>query len=216
MDKDGEPTSQKDSHLQDQSHNQNRETYRPIPPDEIPIPKIETEGIGNYVSFKPSLRDLSVSFEHPENWVAREEQGTRESYQQVIVHGPRNPSDTFTTTLTYRTMPIKIAGGYYKDLEHLKQWRLTQHSRGQDLEVSNETVRLYMEISGIELELKYRVHAGRPVLQPPLTTIQKHLFLIQIGDRLHELQFSADEKLYPLYHEVFERALQSLQLPRDS
>lgn len=190
--------------------------YYPLPPDMAEPPDNNIEGVGVYTRFKGSLSGFDVAFDYPHNWIFGEEQGTSESYQQVVVHGPRDKANTFTTTLLFRTMPTKLAGGYYDDLEALKGWRLKQHSRGQDLEVFKNTTVAFSQLEGVELEFQYRVSMKLAHLKQPLTTMKKHIFLIQTGDQLHELSFTADEENYTRYHSVFENAMNSLRLPGQS
>ncbi|MBI3997220.1 MAG: hypothetical protein HY352_06135 [Candidatus Omnitrophica bacterium] len=159
---------------------------------------------------------LPFTFEYPAAWVAAEEDGRGAAYQQVLILGPRNTSDTYTAGLTIRVMPTQAAGGKYAALEDLVQWRRAQHARAQALTSLRDGPTQVLGLPGAELEFQFQatVPPGGAPHGATQMTLKTHTVLVAHDERLYEFAFSADAADYDRYHPAFDRLLHTLHLTR--
>ena len=189
------------------------------PPREIPEPPdaprpdlvVSPEGLEAFVPYRGRRFSVPFTFDYPRNWVAGEEEGRSEPYQQIVILGPRNAQDTYSAGLTIRILPTRAAGGSYADLSELAQWRRSQHAQTKDAVILKEQMAHVGGLSGTELEVES--HAALPprALEQHRTTLRTHLVMLAKGDRLYEFSYSADAHDYPRYHSAFDRLLRSLR-----
>ncbi len=176
-------------------------------PDRTP----HVEGIGPFVPYVPKSLKLACTFEVPDNWLATEQQGRGERYQQIILVGPRNAQDTYHAGLTVRITPVGAGGGSYATLEDLIDWRRKQYA--QTAGFSELSFREVSVVGPPAKELKWIFQVTLPSAVGPQTVLLKNqLVLFAHQEQLYELSFGADAVEFERYAPAFEHLLQSFQL----
>ena len=169
----------------------------------------------SFQPFRATKVSVPLTFDYPTGWSAGEEQGKQSPYQQVLVLGPRNIEDTYTVGFIVRLLPTRTDGGTHANADELVHWRRTQ--------VEHEATHAWIKDQPIELlgmkgtELEFRSEMKLPphgtqggVVIP--TSVTTRAIVLSYGNRLVELQYSADAHDYERYRPVFEHLLSSLRL----
>ncbi len=187
----------------------------PSAPD-MPRPgvPVHVEGLGTPAPYMGKRFSLPCTFEYPKNWVAGEEEGRGERYQQVIILGPRNTTDTYNAGLIIRVLPTKSAGGTYAGLEALVAWRRAQYAKSEALQILMDRATQVVGVPGTELEWQFTAILPSSRQEPKRTTLRMHTVLLAKGDQLFEFVYSADTADYPHYHRAFDQLLQTLRFSR--
>ena len=169
----------------------------------------------SFQPFRATKVSLPFTFDYPVGWSAGEEQGKHSPYQQVLVLGPRNAQDTYTAGFIVRLLPTKAAGGTHANADELVHWRRTQVVREDTYEwVKDQPIEL-LGMKGTELEfrseMKLPPHGTQGGTAIP-TSVTTRAIVLSHGNRLVELQYSADAHDYERYRPAFEHLLSSLRL----
>jgi len=168
-------------------------------------------GVGPWVVYQdPSV--VGATFEYPQNWVVGSEIGREQPYRQVIILGPRNPENTWSTGLTIRQYPTKAAGGLYPSLQALIEARRKQYGSNASFQRIEEGARPLGDLQTWQSVFTYVVPLPPHSVQAKPTAIQTRLVLFAAGDALYEVSYTADASQYPTYQDVFDHLLQTLKL----
>ena len=188
---------------------------RPPAPDTPTSPASHSAAdVGAFKRYVPTRFTVPISFEVPDNWSLREEQGR--SYQQVMLLGPRNTQDTYNAGLVVRVLLTRSSGGEYDTLEDLLAWRRTQYTRSASSSIRVEQPIAVAGLQGVELRYEHhaRLPKGGSAQGAFPTTIKGHTVLVSYGGQLLELEYSAEAEDFYRYHEAFRHLLESLTLAR--
>ena len=167
-------------------------------------------GAGPYVAFHHEGAALPLTFEYPQNWKAGLEEGRAAPYRQVIILGPRNTLDTYSTSLVVRELRTRLEGGSYESAEALVERRRTQFAKADDFALLKDEPASVEGAKARELEFEYTARLPHPRSTPRLTTVKTRLVVAEHGGRLYELSYSADRQDYDRYRTVFGHLLDSV------
>lgn len=176
------------------------------------LPPAQVHGVGPWTRFQAADSPLDFTFEYPGNWRLGTERGRRQPYWQAIILGPRNPADTFSTSLVIRRLPTKASGGAYEDLDALMAARRKQFAGHQDFALIEEGERPLLGATGRFMRFSYRVTppVGRDQTRAIPTTIVSTIVWLALGEQLHELSYQADVVDVAAYQPVYDHLLESL------
>lgn len=188
-----------------------RRDPRTVVTDHVRYDRPAVQGVGRLVPYQGKRFAVDVAFNYPKNWVVGELEGTTRRYRQIIIHGPRNAEDTYTTSLVIGIAPIQSAEPY-TSLAHMissLRARYTQAPNAHGTFVDRST-----QVGGLpswELGATFTTRVPISNKAAREVTVSQCDMLLEHNGLLYQFSFSADIKEYPTYKGVFEEFLKSVR-----
>lgn len=178
---------------------------------------VVVEELSRYDRFGGLAGILPASFEYPKDWrILPGETDEGVPYTQILILGPRNLDNTFTSTLVIRRSPAAAAGGTDADSRAL----LERYKRElfNDSQVVREITRQVGGRQAVDLTVTYTIpapaHHDRSILRQPIRVYVRTVYLDEAG-HIYEIVYTSDERNFPAYQDNFEHLLESLRFSAD-
>ncbi|GEM_PF-5969316 len=160
--------------------------------------------------FHSEVPAFPLSFEYPKEWGLEEEKGTVEKYHSVRLLGPRNPADTYTSTISVTGIPLKSKGGKFESLSDIVNNYKEHQLRGARFDEEKVTVvggqgAVDLTVTSVIPPL---LHKG---LKPAKISVRTRALFTQKGSTLYRITYSADVRIYGRHLKKFNRLLETLQ-----
>ncbi len=163
--------------------------------------------LNKYADFRSPVSKPAVRFAYPKDWRIKIDQGKIDSYTQVIVLGPRNTQDTYTTSFIIRETPT---GPKYKSADELYQNSMKYIYSGAA--ISEEKSIILDSNSARSLVASYIIPPSRSHgLKPIPVNLKSHAVYADHNNKLYEIIFNADAELFDKYAPDFEHLLKTLR-----
>lgn len=169
---------------------------------------MEAEGLKEYVGSPPLL---AVAFRYPADWIAQEEGGRRQPFQQVRMLGPRNAEETYRCYVAVSAVPSAAAGGRHATAEAMAD-NYTRHLPGEGTVLASRETSLAgargRDVTVSYTQSEWRFHGVHKSGRVP---IKARTLIVEKESVLYQLTFSADAREYEQHATAFEQLLRSFR-----
>jgi hypothetical protein len=147
---------------------------------------------------------LAARFEYPAGWKARKGSGRLDRFDQVLILGPRNADDTYTTALVVTASPPKAKGGRFAGAREAAEHQVaTLPSGGQTVARSAARVD---GAGAVDVTVRYVIPPLRlKGLKPKEIPVRTRSAYFEKGGRIFELSYTADEREFDAHAAAFDR-----------
>jgi len=165
--------------------------------------------IKGYAVFSGTQPALDFSFLYPANWDLRER--VKRDSGEVVILGPRNQDNTYSSGLDISVTPTRQAGGKFSTVDELVAEYLKKSENLPRFKLISKTTGSFGPYAATETLLSYVMPLPLHNVEPRDTTIVERRIVFQRGQRFYELSYKATEEDYPVFLEAFRRVVQTFE-----
>jgi hypothetical protein len=158
----------------------------------------------NYTTFTSTDPKLDFTFLYPSAWQTTEFK--EKEYSQVLVRGPRNKEDTYSTAFV-----ITVASAATMNLDDKVSDYLGRASKAREFKLISQARGTLALAEAAELLTSYKMGMPLHSVHPTDTTIMERRIILKKDGQFYELGYRTVEGEYHAYLHAFEHAVRTFE-----
>ena len=157
-----------------------------------------------YTTFTSTDPKLNFTFLYPSTWQATEFK--EKEYSQVLVHGPRNKEDTYTTAFV-----MTVASAGTMSLDDKVSDYLGKASKAREFRLVSQARGILASVQATELLIEYKMRLPLHSVHPIDTTLMERRIIMKRDGDFYELGYRTVGGDYRAHLQAFEHAVQTFR-----